>query len=71
MITAYHNNKDIVDLLINCGAKINSRHKSGKTALHLTSMKANVECNNFVLEKGTDVNDADNNGNTALHRCCQ
>ena len=34
-------------------------------------MKANVECTNFLVEKGADVNDADNNGNTALHRCCQ
>ena len=42
MIAAYHNNKDIVDLLMNCGAKVNARHKSEKKALHLVSMKGNV-----------------------------
>ncbi|KAJ7361119.1 ankyrin repeat-containing domain protein [Mycena albidolilacea] len=59
---------DIVQALVEGGADINFRDIAGRNVLpHTTS----IELLLFFLEHGADPNDADYEGNTALHAACE
>lgn len=70
MIVVYYNNRDVVDLLMSCGVKINVRYKIGKMVFYFVFLKGNFVCINFFVEKGVDVNVIDYNGNIVMYCCC-
>lgn len=57
---------DIVDSLINAGAKIDKRYEDGSTLLHCAIMPGNDEILKLLLKEGISVNCKDDLGNTPL-----
>ncbi|VDB86717.1 unnamed protein product [Peniophora sp. CBMAI 1063] len=53
------------------GARIHVRNKLGLTALHLAAEWGRAEACRMLLERGTLVDDTDENGNTPLHLSAQ
>lgn len=58
--------KDIVELLLHCGANPQQRKKNGATCFIIAAIEGNVELLRFFLSKGADVNEHDSNGFTAF-----
>jgi ankyrin repeat protein len=42
----------------------------GRTPLHIAAKMGNIECFNYLLDKGLSSSDADNGGKTVLHYAC-
>lgn len=57
------------NLLENSVQNLNTRDKLGRTLLHYSSCKSQVEIVQQLLEKGANPNLKDKNGNTPLHWC--
>lgn len=61
-------NSEIVDLLIENGADVNSVDENGQTLLHLAVTWDDTELTDFLLDNSlVDVNVQDNVGETAMH----
>ena len=61
---------NIVDMLLNRGARINATNMGDDTALHLASSHGHVDCVNLLLRNKADVNALNEHGNTPLHYAC-
>ena len=59
---------DVVELLLERGAAINSRGSRGETALLLAASKGNSEVVKLLAEHGADVNQASSDRKTPLHK---
>jgi len=59
-------NKDIVNLLIKNGAKVNEQDKDGNTALMIACQKNNLDIVNSLLSAKADVNLSSNDGYSAF-----
>ena len=57
---------DIVEYLVENGAKINEENSYGWTALMCASMNGRLDIVEYLVENGADVNIINNAGNTAL-----
>ena len=57
---------EIVEILLNCGANVNSKDKESKTPLMLAAQFNWIEITEMLLKKGANVNDKDKNGWTPL-----
>lgn len=68
MNVGQNKNKDMVELLHNHGADINSTNGQGDTALHWACVRSNTELVKFLIDKGADVNKQNNDGENALAR---
>ena len=68
----YGNNPNIVRKLIDNGANINTRHSTGWTPVMLSLIYGEKKdaVTNVLLSKGADINDKDDNGQTALMYMC-
>jgi ankyrin repeat protein len=60
---------DIVQLLLERGAKVDALDYNECTPLHLSCDKDNVDCSLILLMHGANVNVTDNDGRTPLHFC--
>jgi ankyrin repeat protein len=58
---------NVVALLVQKGGRINSKSKSGVTALHNAAKSYNHEMTSFLLAHGAEVNARDDYGQTPLH----
>jgi len=58
---------DAVDLLITCGADLESKNCFGYTALYIASRRDNEKIVRMLVTAGADVNTQDKEGNTPLH----
>uniref|UniRef100_A0A6G1SKF1 Integrin-linked protein kinase n=1 Tax=Aceria tosichella TaxID=561515 RepID=A0A6G1SKF1_9ACAR len=61
---------NIVDMLLNRGARINATNMGDDTALHLAASHGHLECVNLLLKNKADVNAMNEHGNTPLHYAC-
>ena len=63
---AVYGHREIVDALIEKGAKINEKDRNGNGALHVAAFLGRSEVVELLLEKGADVNVKNNQGETAV-----
>lgn len=61
---------NIVDMLLNRGARINATNMGNDTALHLASSHGHPDCVGLLLKNKADVNVLNEHGNTPLHYAC-
>lgn len=61
---------NIVDMLLNRGARINATNMGDDTALHLASSHGHLDCVSLLLKNKADVNALNEHGNTPLHYAC-
>ncbi|NLF08448.1 MAG: hypothetical protein GX594_10785 [Pirellulaceae bacterium] len=57
----------LLRLLLDKGAKVNARSKSGSTALHTAALQGGIEVVRLLLEEGADPNVKNDQGQTPLH----
>ena len=63
---------EIVQILLNMFAELNSQDNDGKTPLHYSCMVGNVALTRLLTQrKEIMVNVIDEDGNTPLHVACQ
>lgn len=61
---------NIVEILLNRGARVNAANMGADTALHLTSSFGHLDCTRLLLENKADINAVNEHGNTPLHYAC-
>ena len=67
MESVLKNNKEITEALLNANARINDVTKiSGNNALILATIHGSIECLKILLQRGSNVDQQNNNGKTAL-----
>ncbi|KAL4905005.1 hypothetical protein BDW74DRAFT_168138 [Aspergillus multicolor] len=59
----------VVEFLIQKGAEVGLRDKSGKTALHKAVVAGSADLVELLIQNGASVDDADDLGHSALHLC--
>jgi ankyrin repeat protein len=62
------NRVNLVQLLLEHGAEVNSQNERGATALHNASRVWNLAAARALVDHGANVNAKDNHGQTPLHR---
>lgn len=63
---ARNGRSDIIRILLDAGADVNSRDYWGDTALEYAAYKGSIESVKLLLDNGADVNSKDNHGKTPL-----
>lgn len=61
------NNLGMVELLVEGGANVNSRSRSGRTPLHWALSRKQNANGHYLLKHGADINAAGDDGDTVLH----
>jgi ankyrin repeat protein len=64
-LAVIRNSPDMASLLLEYGAHVNEKNRSGNTSLHLAKGK-DAEIAKLLLEKGADINSTNSNGRTPL-----
>lgn len=62
-----HNNFNITEYLIKCGADVNICDEDGSSPLHIAVIMQSLKICELFIKKGADVNKLDFEGNTPLH----
>ncbi len=66
-VAASKGNLEVVKLLLQRGANINTANSAGNTPLHLAVLNGHKEIVEFLVEEKADINKMNNNGQTVLH----
>jgi ankyrin repeat protein len=66
-LASLHGHKQVICFLLEHGADVSAREKSGKTPLHLASLYGHEQVICFLLEHGADVSAQEKSGQTPLH----
>jgi ankyrin repeat protein len=67
LTAAYHGNRDIVQLLINSGADINTLDGTRETSLHKASYKGHKNVIEILISNGANINAESGDGSTPLY----
>lgn len=67
-LSAAYCHTNVVALLLDKGAKIDSRNKDGATPLHIAAQEGCVDVIKMLLVRGAKLNSRDNEGRTPLLR---
>ena len=71
-MAASHSGKvEILELLLNAGVPLESKILSGYTALMFSCNAVQLSCARFLIEKGANINEVDNDGSTPIVFCAQ
>jgi len=70
-LTFLGTNHNIIKLLVNEGADINSKDNNGITPLMAASMKGNLKAVNFLLSNGAKIDSYDYSKETALFKAAK
>ncbi|EAY12313.1 hypothetical protein TVAG_161190 [Trichomonas vaginalis G3] len=54
-IAAYHNSKEITELLISHGANINEKDRNGEAALHIAARENSKETFEVLISHGANI----------------
>jgi len=65
------NNSDLISLLLDYGADINSKNSNQWTPLHIACQYSNLNIVKHLLKNNANVNEVDQNLNTPLYLVCQ
>lgn len=65
--TAFTHNISAAQLLIGCGASVNSRNHNDETPLHWASKTNAIDLCKLLIKSQADINLQDNSGSSALH----
>ena len=65
-VASLNGHKDVIQLLLDSGAKPNKARKDGNTPLHEASIRVHTDAVKLLLEGGADPNKANENGGTPL-----
>uniref|UniRef100_A0A667FQM0 Ankyrin repeat and death domain containing 1A n=2 Tax=Felidae TaxID=9681 RepID=A0A667FQM0_LYNCA len=73
LLSAWFGHLQILQILVNSGAKIHCKNKDGLTLLHCAAQKGHVPVLAFIMEDLEDVplDQADKLGRTAFHRAAE
>lgn len=66
ILAVYNNSVDVVDFLLQKGAKTSGQDAAGNTALMGVSFKGYTELAQKLVDAGADINERNSNGATAL-----
>ncbi len=66
--SAEKGDKELVEMLLNNGIKVNHADDWGRTALHWASMRDCISVAQLLIEKGADINPINRDGQTPLDR---
>lgn len=68
MFATIEKNLEVTKYLINKGANVNIKDKSGFTALHFAVFEDNLSIVQLLVDSGCNIDSLDDQGNTALWR---
>lgn len=68
-LAAYNDQKEVVGLLIEKGANVNSLNKYGYTPLHYSILQRHIDVASMLIKAGADTDIPNVWGNTPLHTC--
>jgi ankyrin repeat protein len=66
LVAAWHNELEVVQLLVRAGANHGARTRQGWTALIMAAFQNSFKMVRFLINQGAEVNASDINGKTAL-----
>jgi hypothetical protein len=66
MGAAYHNDKAVIEYLLENGRDVNAKDSDGSTALMYAGLGGHKEIVELLTDRGVDVNVKDEDGKTAL-----
>ncbi|MCP3870780.1 MAG: ankyrin repeat domain-containing protein, partial [Gammaproteobacteria bacterium] len=67
ILAAAGGHKEIVEALLENGARVDGRDKTGHTALNWAALRGRTQVAEVLLNKGADINTQDNNGVSPVH----
>ncbi|KAL2089346.1 hypothetical protein ACEWY4_014034 [Coilia grayii] len=70
-IAAEHGQLSVIELLLQCGAKLDAQDQQGRTALHRATEKGQTAAMMALVTAGADIYTCDNASKTPLHLAAQ
>ncbi|GBP32657.1 Tankyrase [Eumeta japonica] len=64
--SAYPKRKQVMEMLIRKGARVNEKNKDGQTPLHVATEHSHIDAMDILLRHGAKVNACDGRGDSAL-----
>jgi ankyrin repeat protein len=70
-VAAYKGNLKMLQMLVeDFNAHVFATDRLGRTPLHIAARGGNIDCVNYLLDRGLCCSDVDNIGNKAIHYAC-
>ena len=63
----FFRSREMANLLFSAGAKVDMQGAEGRSALHVTALRGDVDMAKVLIERGARLNQADSSGNSPIH----